>query len=314
MRDYIASRQEEGAEAATINRELAIVKRMFYLGMECTPRKVKFVPHIPMFTERNTRKGFLESNDYQRLAAECAKIGLWLRTIFELGFTFGWREQEILGLQVRQVDLFDGPGTVSLDQGSTKNDDGRVVVMTRPVRELLTECICGKGPNDSVFTRNFVPVRDFRKAWYKVCCGAGVGLMCCPTCSTDDEPAPVDAKGNCAVCSLKWPIAELKYSGLIFHDLRRTAARNLVRAGVSETVAMKITGHRTSSIFRRYDITALSDLSLAAQKIETSHREARMKNGSGDDEFCQSFDRVGPKSTTTSAPSNSPTLAVTLPN
>ncbi len=97
MRDYIASRQEEGAEAATINRELAIVKRMFYLGMECTPRKVKFVPHIPMFTERNTRKGFLESNDYQRLAAECAKIGLWLRTIFELGFTFGWREQEILG-------------------------------------------------------------------------------------------------------------------------------------------------------------------------------------------------------------------------
>src|SRR5258708_14442939 len=61
VRGYVAARQGQKAESATINRELSVLKRMFNLANECTPRKVKFVPHIPMLRESNTRSGFLES-------------------------------------------------------------------------------------------------------------------------------------------------------------------------------------------------------------------------------------------------------------
>jgi integrase len=161
IRRYVSLRQAEDAENATINRELSLLKRAFNLGRECTPPKVRIVPYIPMLKELNVRKGFFESEHYQRLTAECAQVGLWMRALFELGFTYGWRDAELKGLRVQQVNLL--AGTIRLDPGTTKNDDGREVVMTKPVRELLTQCVHGKGPDDYVFTRNNgTRIADFR--------------------------------------------------------------------------------------------------------------------------------------------------------
>jgi integrase len=117
----------------------------------------------------------------------------------------------------------------------TKNGSGRVVVMTEKVQELLSACCVGKGPDDFVFTRKGQPVVDMSKAWKRVTDAAG-----CP--------------------------------GLLFHDLRRTGVRNLRRLGVSETIAMKISGHKTSAMFRRYDIDDESDLREVARKLDEKQK------------------------------------------
>jgi integrase len=124
-----------------------------------------------------TRTGFLESKQHDNLAAECAKVGLWMRAIFEVGVTYGWRHGELLGLRVSQVNLL--AGTIRLEPGTTKNKEGRQVTMTQPVRTLLSQCIHCKTASAFVFTReDGTPVRDFRGAWATACEAAKVpGLL-----------------------------------------------------------------------------------------------------------------------------------------
>ena len=257
---YVDARQQRGAQNASINRELALLKRAFYLGQGSTPPKVYRVPVFPRLAEDNIRKGFLDDRQYENLILACSE--LWFRALLELGRTYGWRVSELLGLQVKQIDLISR--TIRLEPGTTKNRDGREVTMTTAVFELLKLCVAAKGPDDFVFTRgNAKPVRDFRGIWHRVCCATALGKMMCPTCNV-----PADAKNRCPQCSRIWRLKDLKYSGLIFHDLRRTAARNLRRAGAAEGVIMKIGGWRTRSVFERYAIVSQTDICDAIRKLE----------------------------------------------
>jgi len=249
---YVETRQKAKAENGTINRELAALKRMFRLGHKAS--KLTFLPAFPSrLKETNVRQGFVDDAQYSALVAAAGE--LWLRAYLEVAFTYGWRKHELLNLRVRQVDL--KARTLRLDVGSTKNDEGREVALSANAHTLLTECVRGKGPDDHVFTRHGRPVLDFRKAWAKLCIAAGVGAMVCRACKktvTGDE---------CECGSRK-----LKYAGLIVHDLRRSAARNLRNADVPEGVIMKIGGWKTRNVFDRYSIMAQSDLADAIKKLE----------------------------------------------
>src|SRR5215471_8988578 len=73
IRHYIRSRQKEGAANATVNRELAALRRMFNLGRQCTPPKVRNVDTRHLFSmlkEDNVRRGFVEDADFSKLVAE----------------------------------------------------------------------------------------------------------------------------------------------------------------------------------------------------------------------------------------------------
>jgi integrase len=89
---------------------------------------------------------------------------------------------------------------------------------------------------------------NLRKAWHRACVAAGLGTL---TEVKDKDPV---------------------YSGLIVHDLRRSAIRNLIRAGVRETVAMAISGHRTRSVFDRYNIVSTEDIAAAMKQVQGQKR------------------------------------------
>jgi integrase len=226
----VDARQQSGAKNATINRELACLKRMYHLGQQATPPKVNRCPAFPRLSENNIRKGFLEDAQYEKLFTACSEI--WFRSLVAVGKTYGWRIGELLSMRVKQIDLLTR--TIRLEPGTTKNGDGREVTMTKRVYELLKLSAHAKKPDDYLFTRaDGTAAKDFRGTWAKSCESAGV-------------------------------------SGLLFHDLRRTAARNLRRAGAAEGVIMKIGGWRTRSVFERYAIVSQADISDAIQKLDTS--------------------------------------------
>jgi integrase len=151
-----------------------------------------------------------------------------------MGYNYGWRVSELLNLRVQQIDL--ATRTIRLEPGTTKNREGREVTIESGVLlELLRQCLTGKDQDDHVFTRCDKPVRDFRKSWENLCTAAGV-------------------------------------PGLLFHDLRRTAARNLRAAGVPEEIIMRIAGWKTSSIFRRYAIVDKTDVREALQRLERARQ------------------------------------------
>jgi len=169
---------------------------------------------------------------------------LWLRGLLALGYTYGFRRGELLGnakrgtepMRCKQVDLLNN--TVTLYSGETKNDEGRTVALTEECRQLVTELRKGKQPDDFLFTRdNGEAVRDFRDAWDALTKAAGV-------------------------------------PGLLFHDFRRSAVRNMMRRGVPQKTAREISDHKTDAVFSRYNITSVQDIRDAARKIEEGAKAA----------------------------------------
>ena len=133
---YIQTRLNEGAENATINRELAALKRIFNLGARQTPPKVDRVPYIPMLKESNVRKGFFEHGDFLALRNF---LPHYLKGFVTFAYKTGWRVSEIEGLTWSQVDLVNG--IVRLEVGETKNDEGRTVYLDEELLEVFQGAI-----------------------------------------------------------------------------------------------------------------------------------------------------------------------------
>ena len=258
VKTYIEKRMGDEMSNASINRELAALKRMFHLGAQCTPPRVNLIPYIPMLKESNVRKGFFENGEYLALRDALPED---LKPIITFAYHSGWRKAEILGLTWDKVDLKEG--AVRLDPGETKNEEGRTLYMND---ELLDEMRKLQGNRHLgcpyVFHRDGKPIGGFRKAWISACIKIGL----CEVLKDGEGKAVVvkDKKGNEKI---------VKVPTKIFHDFRRTAIRDLVRSGVSERVAMSISGHKTRNVFDRYNIVSDQDLKEAAKKKQAYHEK-----------------------------------------
>jgi integrase len=206
------------------------------------------VPRTPVFPislqENNTRTGFVEDTQFKKLTEHTSE--LWLRLFLELAYTYGWRKRELLQLRVRHVDTI--ARLIRLDVGTTKNGEGREVTMTDCIFRLIEQAISGKRPDDFLLTRSDGSgVKDFRTVWKSLCTKAGV-------------------------------------EGLLIHDFRRSAARNLRRAGVPESIVMTIGGWKTREMFLRYAIVNPGDTAIGIKKLE-QHRLENSHDFSHDSPF-----------------------------
>ncbi len=228
--NLVEALKSEGYANSSVNKYMTALKRMFKLGQE--HELVLRVPKIPRLEENNVRKGFFTPDEFFTIRGKAPDH---VKVAATLAYWCGMRKGEILGLQWSAVDF--ERGIITLNPGATKNKEGRKVPIMGDLREVLEVwwlASKAKYPGvDAVVHFRGKPVKSIKTAWKRACKDSGL-------------------------------------DGKLLHDFRRTAVRNLVRAGVSEKTAMGISGHKTRAVFDRYDIQNENDLREAANKINSA--------------------------------------------
>jgi integrase len=243
---YVRTRQQEGAAPATINRELGALRRAFRLAQSAG--KVAFRPEISMLPEDNRREDYFEAAEYQ---AVLDNLPEYLRPVIQTAYITGWRiNSEILTRQKRHVDL--DSGCLRFESSGEHDERGRSFPLHAELREVLVRQLEKTSELEQkigspilwLFHRNGKPIKDFRKAWTAACQRAGA-------------------------------------EGKVPDDFRRTAARNLERAGVSRSAAMMMVGHRSESIYRGITLTDDSLLRESAARLAALHQREKSNNARG---------------------------------
>jgi integrase len=210
--------REQAYSNSTVNHRTKLLRQAFKLGIR--NQQLTQQPFIPRLSEvGNERQGFFETADFE---AVIPQLPQYLRDFCRFGFVTGWRKGSIESLRWSDV----GNDVIYLRAENSKTRKPETIPLEGELLDIIERRRAAAVIQDEhkeprfaeyVFHHDGQPIGDFRKAWATACRLAGVDHR-------------------------------------LFHDLRRTASRNMIAAGVPQAVAMKITGHRTDSMFRRYAI------------------------------------------------------------
>jgi integrase len=235
LTDYQGSRKRQGAAGGTINREVGLLRRAIRGFLEEHRLPVPRVQPLP----ENVREGFFSRADIEALVKHVTSD---VADFIWFGFYTGWRKGEIASLKWDDVDT--EAKTIRLSWRNSKNKVARTMALEGALAAILkrqsiarAERVLKGHDSPYVFVRgdgtkaHGRPIDDISVVWRRACKAAGL-------------------------------------DGRLFHDLRRSAARNMDRAGVSRHVAMQITGHKTESMYRRYNIVDDADLRTAMRRTQ----------------------------------------------
>jgi len=177
--------------------------------------------------ESAPRQGFFEHAEY--LAVREQLTPAVYQDVLDFAYYSGWRRGEITGLTWREIDM--AGRVIRLDPQRSKTKTGRLLPISQPLKEVLQRRVAARRLDCVlVFHRDGEPLIDWRRGWAAACKAA-------------------------------------RLMGKRLHDCRRTAARNLIRSGTPERVAMQLTGHKTRSVFDRYNIVSESDLRAGVDRL-----------------------------------------------
>jgi integrase len=228
---FMLARQNQGAANATINRETSVLRHAFNLMVKA--ERLSRVPHIPKLEEAPPRQGFVEPDEFDRLHE---MLPSHLKDPVRFLYLTAWRKSEMTSIEWRDVE-FDRrgnelvPRAIRLRAANSKNKEARrPLVLAGELFNVIARALRNRRLDcPYVFHDNGEPIGDFRKTWANALRDSGVNIL--------------------------------------VHDLRRSGVRNMVRSNIPEGVAMAISGHKTRSVFDRYNIVSEADVEQAIAKV-----------------------------------------------
>ena len=238
MRKFVAHRMEQGLSGPAVNRDLALLRVM--LNLAATEGMIQTAPKFPMQKEADPREGFVERPVFEQIRAEMPEH---LRPFLTFQYATGCRPGATRRIIWQWVDL--DAKEIHLPAYVVKTRQPIVIPLSEEVVEMLRKLPKNDRP---VFNTT-----NLRNEWEKCCAKLGRG-----------ERTPVRAPGK---------KVRYAYRGLLLYDFRRSAARNLIKAGVPQAVAKKITGHKTDSMFSRYNIVSTEQVHDAMRKLAAATAE-----------------------------------------
>lgn len=226
---YVRDLLAEGYKNAAVNRFTTVLGQAYKLADLPCPRIVK------LYEGDNVRTGFFENTQIRRVIACMQDHGKPVPDLADFvlfGWLTGWRKNEIRTLRWKDVE----DDHIVIRNENAKNRHSRVIPLVGELLEIVERQRAARKGSDLVFHYDRGKIRrigNFYKVWNKAVKLAAV---------------PPETR--------------------LFHDMRRSAARDLIRSGVSQTVAMSITGHKTMSMYQRYNITNQTDQRRALQAVQ----------------------------------------------
>lgn len=230
---YNMKRKAAGLAPATIRRELEGLRAAFNYAADQTPPLFprNMVPTISMPEVHNTRSGFFTLADVTALLKAMPDSDL--RDFIEWGFRTGMRKGEISKLTWSMLEQGEPAWVLRIPGSITKNGEDRALAFDGDARRILER---------RFLTRRLDCPLIFHRS------GRHIGAF--------------DERWLAALTDAHLP------EGMLFHDLRRSAVRTLIRAGVDQSTAMKVSGHKTDSMFRRYNIITEEETLAAMRKAD----------------------------------------------
>jgi len=241
IQEFIARQRKQGFSNGTIRRQLNPLRTAFSVAKGLDLITDNHIPTFKLPKDSDPREGFLEIQDFDKfLAAFPDNLQAAVLFLYYSGSRSGAAAQITWSMVNNDCTEIHAPGSIIKNKTDWEIPlVGPLEPIAKALKKLRSTSI--PAPDAPVFD-----FTNFRKIWNQTCHDLNLGVYV--TEKEDGTPTQ-------------------QYSGLHPHDFRRSAARNLIKAGVSEHIAMKITGHKTTAIFKRYAIQNTNDVKDALIKV-----------------------------------------------